>query len=271
MALTLADLALRTANEITDVIRGTASAGTATTLTDTATLKYPDGYFTGGTIFFLSGTHAGKYAVVTNFAAGVVTFATLTTSVGAARYAIIDKTFPINDIIKSCNAAIQDDVVKITGIDETLTGDGQTVSFTLPSGVSDVKGVEFVNATITPNYVTPSHHWKERSGKLIFNSENFNINYNEYPVSFYAPPKNRTIRVIYRKAHTELTTYSDVIDADVNETWLKFRAAEEALKWVIRTRGENPTQRFAEFLQDVRDKMKNNRAMRRIDVVIRTA
>jgi len=270
MALTLADLARRVANRITDVIQGTASAGSATTLTDTS-LKYSDGYFTGGTVFFLSGTHAGKYAVVTNFSAGVVTFATLTTSVGACRYAIIDKTFPLNDLIRACNNAIQDDVVKITGTDETLTGDGSTLKFTIPSGVSDIKGVEFVNTLTTPYLVTPSHHWKERNGELIFEPGPGWINYNAAPNSIFAPPDDHNIRLLYRKEHTELTTYSDAIDTEINENWLVLRAAEEALLWVIRTRGENPAQRFAEFLQDVREKMQKVRPMRRIDVIVRTA
>lgn len=270
MSLTLADLALRVANEITDVIRGTASAGSATTLTDTA-LKYPDGYFTGGTIFFLSGTHAGKYATVTNFSAGVVTFATMTTSVGTARYAIIDKTFPINDIIKSCNAAIQDDIVKVTGTDQTLTGDGSTVVFTLPTGVEDVKAVEFVDTGTTPYRVTPNHRWKERNGELIFDHGQSYLTSDGSYQSIFAPPDDNLIRVIYRKPHAELTTYSDSIDSEINENWLKLRAAEEALKWAIRVKGENPAQRFPQFLQDVREKIAKTRPMRKIDVIVRTA
>ena len=271
MTLTLADLALRVANEITDVIRGTASAGSATSLTDTTTLKYSDGYFTGGTIFFLSGTHAGKYAVVTNFTQGIVTFATMGTSVGTARYAIIDRTFPINDILKSINAALQDDAAKVTGTDETLTGDGSTVEFTLPTGISDVKEVEFVNTSANPDYVTKNFHWNERNGKLIFDPNPGLISTTGSYLSAYAPPNGDTIRIIYRKPHDEVTTYSDVIDTELNETWLKLRAAEEALKWVIRTRGENPTQRYAEFLQDVRNSLQKTRAMRKIDVVVKVA
>ena len=106
---TLFDLTLQVAKQVTEVIEGTATAGSATTLTDAATLRYPRGFFTRGALWIKSGTHQGKIVTPTDFADGVLTFATLTTSVGTPRYAVIpEEPYPYPQIVLAINSALDD-------------------------------------------------------------------------------------------------------------------------------------------------------------------
>ena len=64
MARTANDCILATARLLKNYREGTStSAGSTTTLID-SNLTYPGGYLVGGTIFFISGTLAGKSAEI---------------------------------------------------------------------------------------------------------------------------------------------------------------------------------------------------------------
>ena len=87
---TLAEATLNLGRNLKDYHQGTAtSTGTTTTLIDSA-LDAQDGFFDGGTIWFLTGTLAGKSAVVSswNLADRTLTFETQTAAAASTRQTI---------------------------------------------------------------------------------------------------------------------------------------------------------------------------------------
>jgi len=250
---TLAELTLMVARQITDVLEGTATAGAGTSLTDTVSLTQRNQYWDKGTVWILTGTHAGKLAVVTSHLNNVLKFADFGSSVGTPRYAVARAIFPWAQLRQAVNQAL--DEVRVTGIDETLTGDGATLSFDLPAGVSDVYAVEFVDEQ---DEVTPGHHWKERNGKLIFERH-------------YAPWNGDTIRILYKTPHAELVNYSDVIDDEINLTWLKWAAAGNALRWGMRVYQNDPALKLGDFMNEALQRVEKLQPLRRPRINIKTA
>lgn len=213
---TLADIALKVAREVTDVMDGVATAGAVTSLTDTTNLIQPNQYWDRGTVFIKSGAHIGKALAITGYASNKITFATLgATPISAAdRYAVMRGVFPWYQVISAITQAL--DTTHITGDDATLTGDGSTLDFTLPADVFNVKRVQFGRDTDR----LISNHWREVNGILRFDSG-------------YAPVNGDVIHIIYRAPHAELSAYSDTISNEINLEWLKYKAAEQLLWWAI--------------------------------------
>jgi hypothetical protein len=255
---TLADITLRVAITVADVLRSASTAGAGTTLTDSVMLKQPAGFWEGGTLWLRSGTHSGKVVRVSASAPDALTFPDLGSTPHPCRYAVADRRFPFDELTKAVNAALADEGAKVLNSNATLTGDGQTLEFTLPAGVSNVRHVEFKDTSATPPQVTPSHHWRERGTKLIFDTG--------------CPPINGdTILLWYRAAHVELTTYSDVIDPEINEDWLKWQAAMEALLWALTMYGDSPEKSYATKLQWALEQLKTLAPLRTLDISLRTA
>ena len=118
---TLAEITLKVAREITEVLPGTATAGDATYLTDTVNLTQQNAYWDRGRVWLLSGTHSGKTAIVTGYSANKLTFATFSTSVGTPRYAVARDIFPYRQLQQAVNSAL--DEIRVLSEDTTLTGD----------------------------------------------------------------------------------------------------------------------------------------------------
>ena len=255
---TLFDLTLQVAKQVTEVIEGTATAGSATTLTDAATLRYPRGFFTRGALWIKSGTHQGKTVIPTDFADGVLTFATLTTSIGTARYAVIpEEPYPYPQIVLAINSALDDSRAWVLKKDDTLTGDGETLEFTLPSGVYDVAKIQQFDPAY-PDTRFLSNHWTEQAGKLVFDR-------NHEPVDGW------TIRIWYKGKHSELTTYSDTLDNSLSVEWLKWKAVENLLTWSMRRYQNKPEMQLDQFLNQAMDRVSKLRPRREPLVMIRTA
>jgi hypothetical protein len=137
-----------------------------------------------------------------------------TAGVAGPEYSVIRAAYPWRQIVSNIRQAL--DETHVTGDDDTLIGDGETLEFTLPTGVYDIKRVEFERVAWEERL--PSHHWKEINGAIRF----------DYG---YAPVDDDVIHLIYRDQHPALSTYATVISDEINLEWLKFKAAEKLLIW----------------------------------------
>lgn len=258
---TLLDVSLKVAKEVMDVIEGIATGGSTTTLADTVLLaSLPNDHFNNGRLWIKSGTHAGEIYIVTDFTTttGVVTFAAVTGAIAAGvRYAIARNNYPWDQIVSAIQRAL--DSTWVTGIDSTLEGDGATLEFTLPTGVYDVKRVEFSDTAVTNGGRKNSTHWQETStGTLRF----------DYG---YAPIDGYTIHVYYRDQHAELTDYSVVISNEINVEWLKWAAAQELLWWGVSIYGAQVEYRIEERMNKVITMLKGKSPRREPDFIVHTA
>lgn len=258
---TLLDVSLKVAKEVMDVIEGTATGGSTTTLADTVLLaSFPNDHFNNGRLWIKSGTHAGEIYTVTDFTTttGVATFASVTGAIAAGvRYAIARNNYPWDQIVSAIQRAL--DSTWVTGIDSTLEGDGETLEFTLPTGVYDVKRVELQDTAVANSERNNSTHYKETTtGKLRF----------DYG---YAPRDGYTIHVYYRDQHAELTDYSVVISNEINVEWLKWAAAQELLWWGVSMYGQQVEYRIEERMNKVITMLKGKTPRREPDIIIRTA
>lgn len=238
---TLAEITLKVAREITEVLYGTATAGAATSITDTNNLTQQNQYWDKGTVWILSSTHSGKTAVISGYSLNKITFATFTTTVGTCRYAVARALFPYHILIQAVNNAL--DEIRVLDEDATLTGDGDTLEFSLPAGVANVERIEIGEYGYTPVKLYETHHWREKGGKIKF----------DYG---YPPGDGDTLHLWYRTYHDELTTYSDTIHEDVNEEWLKWKACEHALYWGIKTYEAAKEYRLEELMNKALEKQK---------------
>lgn len=257
---TLLDVSLKVVKEVMDVIEGTATGGSTTTLVDSALGALPNDHFNNGRLWIKSGTHAGEIYTVTDFttSTGTVTFAAVTGAIAAGvRYSIARNSYPWDQIVSAIQRAL--DSTWVTGIDSTLEGDGETLEFTLPTGVYDVKRVEFEDTAVTHGGRKNSTHWRETStGKLRF----------DYG---YAPIDGYTIHVYYRDQHAELTDYSVVISNEINVEWLKWAAAQELLWWGVSMYGQQVEYRIEERMNKVMAMLKGKTPRREPDIIIHTA
>lgn len=159
------------------------------------------------------------------------------------RYAVARGAFPWEQIIANIQTAL--DETYVVGHDESLVGDGEKTTFTLPSGVNDILGIEFERPGIA-GYLPPSTHFDEVLGELVF----------DYG---YAPVKSDIIHIYYRKRHDELTDYDSVISPQINSRWLTLAAAKELLFWGVGMYGSKPDFRIEERLNKVLNMMKGVR------------
>jgi hypothetical protein len=255
---TLLDISLKVAKEVMDVIEGTATGGSVTTLVDSALGSIPDDHFNNGRLWIKSGAHASEIYTVTDFATttGTVTFAAVTGAIVAGvRYAIARNSYPWDQIVSAIERALAS--TRVTGLNSTLVGDGTTLEFTLPAGVYDVKRVEFENTADSRKSI--SHHWQEtHDGKLRF----------DYGC---APFDGHTIHVYYRTAHAELTAYNVAISNEINLEWLRYAAAQELLWWGVSMYGAQVEYRIEERMNKVMQGLKGKSSKREIEFQIHNA
>lgn len=228
MTQTLFSARLDLARIITNVVEGAATSGSTTTLVDT---NFPyrmdranapiDDFYNRGTLFLKTSTQAGispACIIVTDWARSsqTITFAALAKTITAGdTYALIDNTYPLYVLTQAINMAIGE----IGGVDATntsLSTIDETISYSLPTGVSNVVKVEVANETSTPYTWTVHNNWRIIGSTLEFDS---------------APVGGYVIRLTYRSVPTELTTDAGTISDQINPDWLKYTAATYALNW----------------------------------------
>lgn len=233
--ITLAELTLAVARTITpeNIVTGSATAGTTTSLTDSANITQAQQYFDKGILWILSGDHAGKVLHVTGHNGNKLSFAAIDPAIATGvRYAVARNLYPYQQIRSAIMQAL--DETHVESVDETLTGDGETLEFTLPAGVRNVKHVYTLHPTdTTGRYDSISNHWKERDGKLKF----------DYG---YAPYDDYKIRIIWRDKHYEMVDHDDEINPEINTEWLKHKAAEYLLNWGMGRYGAQAEYRIEE-------------------------
>lgn len=239
---TLARVTLSLARIITEVLEGVATAGNATSLTDTTRMIQPNQYWDRGTLWVLSGTYAGRVLAVTAHAQSKVTFSTITPSALAAsdKYALARAIYPWERLVAAVNDAL--DEVRVIEEDTSLVGDGTTLEFNIPATVDRVRQVHFKdpqNLTYTP----PSTHFRQWGSKLRF----------DYG---YAPPDSWTIVLRHETDHPVMSLYSDEVNSEVNQEWLRWKAAEFALYWGAKTYGDDKNYNIEILMDRVMGKQK---------------
>jgi len=244
---TLADISLKVAQQVTDVLDGAATAGAATSLTDTVNLTQNNQYWDRGTIWIQSGTHAGKVLIVTGHAGNKLSFATIGTAIAVGNlFSVIRFSYPWRQIVSAIRQALE--TTHVTGEDASLIGDNETLNFILPVGVYDIKRVELERPEV-PGYQPPSHHWREINGELKFDFG-------------YAPVADDIIHIFYRDQHPALTVYSTVISDEINLEWLKYKAAANLLMWGAGQYGKNPEYLIEERMNIALNNLKGKMARR---------
>ena len=213
----LFDIVLQVAEYVQQAQRGTATAASTTSLTDTNNSN-ADNYFVGGSIFFLSGALANKWAVVTAYATKVFTFATQTSSPGAgAVYSAVGPNYPVQNIVAAVNAALAQ-MGDVLQVDETATTVASQEEYSLPTGVANVRRVEVAQATSSPyNWKTLSR-WDESNGKIIF------------PSKFAPGLAGYKLRLTYRGQHALVSATSDVISDYVSRDYLIWASRVNTLR-----------------------------------------
>lgn len=255
---TLSEITLAVARLVSpeSIVTGSATAGTTSSISDTANLTQPNSYFDKGTLWILSGTHAGEVYQVTGHIGNKLNFATVTGAIATGvRYAVTQNIYPYQQIKNAVMSALSDTHIDAT--DETLIGDGETLKFTLPTGVWDVKRILIKHPTTLTDFYESSH-WKERHGKIEF----------DYG---YAPEDDYIIRLVYRDQHPELVDYDDEISAEIDYDWLKYKAAEYLLNWGMGKYGAQAEYRIEERMGMVLEKNKRLTPRLHMDVIITTA
>jgi len=254
---TVYDISYQVMRQVTDVLNGTATAGTSASLTDTNNLTQPNEYYDNGTLWIRSGTHANKVARVKGHASNKLTFADLGSAIAAdVRYAVATSLFPFEQVIAAMQTAL--DETHVTGEDDSRVGDGATLEFSLPAGVYDIVKVEFERPSVA-GYRTISNHWHEKAGKIRW----------DYG---YPPNDDDVIHIFYRKPHNELTGYASEISTEVNRDWLVLTTAKELLFWGLSMYSQKKEYMLEDRLNKVLNQLKGKRA--RIDgpiVIVKTA
>jgi hypothetical protein len=155
-----------------------------------------------------------------------------TAGVAGPRYTVARGAYPWEQILSCMNGALDDEKAYVESDDDTLEGDGETLEFTLPAGVYNVKRVEYERAGYEDRLKCT--HWRERGGKLVF----------DYG---HAPRSGDTIHIITRIQHPDLIAYGDEINAEINRDWLALSTARELLFW-----GASQYQKNAEYMIEER-------------------
>lgn len=216
---TLAEAILGTARACGGTRDGVATGGSATTLLDSANSE-PDDYFTGGTLWLLSGNNAGKSAPITTWDDTTHTFTipTLTLLCAAGdRYAAVCGDYPRWLLVQGVNLALQE-IGEIPTANTALLTVANQADYSLPAGVRRVCRLEIEE---DGDYYI-NQHWVEHNGVV-----SFDVGY--APIS-----TGETIRVWYNAAHADLVADADVVNAAVPLEQLRWVAAVHVLRHRMR-------------------------------------
>lgn len=249
---TLADLTRQTSRLINRHAMGAATAAesVATQLTDTVGLAgYPDDNFNGGTIWITSGTQAGKSRVITDTIDSTdrVTFAALAGNIASGvTWEAADANFvTYADLRQAVNLALRE-IGKIASPDETTTTTADKLTYTLPSGVAHVSLVEVVtDLGLSTETKYTSTHWDERQGQLIFDKN-------------FEPAGGLKLRIFYAKFHAEMSVDTDALDNQIDEEYLVYLAARQAMRLAYKRHGKAGSETIPEWLNEAIEESKRH-------------
>jgi hypothetical protein len=160
---TVFDVTLRAAELCKNVRRGAATGGSTVHLADVGANNRPDDYYNGGTLWFITGSNAGKSTIITDFTSvsGTFAHATLNADVAGNAYAALPATFTKESLIAALNAALADCATVQVANDITATG-----ANSYPLTVADER-VFRVDIT-SGGAPSPHFWWTAVGGKLVF-------------------------------------------------------------------------------------------------------
>ena len=153
MSYNLFDLTYKVARELNQLLEGTATGGSATTLIDTVYLDQDDNYWNGGTIWITydaggaAASPEGKWGRITDHdnATTKITFTPTVTDaiVSTDLYAVADKTYPLGQIRSQINRSLVDMGEIIYTDTSTVTIAANKTEYTLPTALAggDLKEV----------------------------------------------------------------------------------------------------------------------------------
>jgi len=206
---TLTAAMLEVARLMRDVFDGTATGGSTTTLEDTS-LTMPADYYTGGTLWILSGDNEGECIEIVEYGESTFTFAALSNAIAAGvQYAAAPGMYKKHELKQSVLAALRNARIEI--IDETLTVVESQEEYALPTGVRDVLSVEIAENAETPFTWSKNQYWVETSGSVCFN-----------PDKIPDQSEGNKIRLHYAGGHPDIDD-TDSLQVDVND--IKWSAA----------------------------------------------
>lgn len=225
---TLFDVVQRTFQELGNVVGGTATGGSTTTLIDTLVLdEYEDLFFDEGTLMVVydaggaAAAPQGEYGVVSNFdgATNTVTLSAAMTAAIASgdQYLLATARFPLWQVREAVNRALGE-TGNVEVVDSSLTATAAQTEYSLPAKNITVVKVEY-NTKVGDSddlqlaEITGWHVRKTASGSvdtLVFNTQ---------------PPVSRTLYVTYLGKHPRVSLSSDAIDDRLDVNALSLRAA----------------------------------------------
>lgn len=205
---------LAVARAVGETFEGVATGGSTTQLIDTTQKNSMDDYFTGGTLFFISGTNAETTKIITDYANAARCFYFDTTGnvVAGVRYAACRNTYNRGDLLRAVNQALGE-IGELTQHDDTLDVIADTEEYTLPAGIRNVVKVEVGLDTTAPYGWMPYRYWMETNGSLIF-------------APGRAPAtEDMPVRLWYNAQHALVNADTDVISDYINPLRLTWTAA----------------------------------------------
>jgi hypothetical protein len=223
---TLADVMLDVAKLLGGLRSGKATGGSTTTLVDTTRDEDAE-YWTGGTLWIMSGTQIGSCVRIASYVDNTMTFSALSGAIVAGvEYYALPKEFTL-DAIRNAIQASMGEVGEYLAIDESLTTDTDDEVYTLPSGVYNIYRVEIASSDDNPYNYQTNYYWKEVNGYLNFMP------------SKKPGTDGYKIRLWYKKQHASVFDPSDDIDTAIDRNWLKWAAVVHVLRNSIAVKGKD--------------------------------
>jgi hypothetical protein len=205
----------------------TTAAGTATTLVDSARDE-PNDFWNKGTLWVLSGAHAGKTRRISDWALSgtTLTHDTLTTAAGSGvSYALADLTYPRDVLIDAVQRALRS-MGDLPDYDTSLTTVAEQVRYQLPAGVYNVREVSWGDSEVDPIHYPLSYAWREIDG------------YIEFDAGRQPMVSGRTLRLTYMAPHAAVSADTDTISDYVHVERLIWEAAVHARRWKFQRTGK---------------------------------
>jgi hypothetical protein len=254
MTVTLADLTRQVARLVTRTVIGatTSAPSNATQLIDTVNLAgFPDNNFVGGTAWITSGVNAGRSRVVTAFSdsADRLTTAAFPSNIASGiSFEVAASDFVEYRDLRQAVALALREIGKIESRDDTVAiVDGQLI-YDLPTGVAHVTDV-YVLEDPGDDDEKPkiNHHWEEVSGQLVFEECH-------EPGTLYGTK----IRIVYEHFHSELVGDTDALDDQVDEEYLVYLAARQAMRLAYKRFGKAGSDTIPEWLNEAIEESKKH-------------
>jgi len=244
---TLAEICLQTARMLGEVMDGVATGGSSSGLIDTVNLTQSSGFWDGGVLWILSGTHAGKMVSVLSFSGNKLTIDDLGSSVSGATYAVSRGQYPLRILKMGINSALG--ATRRVDLDISLSvSDEDQVS--LPASIGEVVGLEIDE----DGEISINTHYEVKDGVLYLGSD-----------------QSGTLRIQHLTSHSALSTDSAEVPVEINLEWLRWAALVHILRWGMRNLQNDPVYDVGEFLNEAYKRVERLKPTRQVILRLRTA